>query len=224
MELDKKDEFISIASHELKTPITILKATLQIFDRLKGSDLPEKYYRLVDQGNRSILKISTLVDELLNVNRMNAGQLVLNKTGINLYTWLQECCQHVRAESTHNLVVDGDTELIVMADEHRIEQVIVNFVNNAIKYAPGSKVIKLVVNKGKNMAKVSVTDYGPGITQDKIPFLFDRYYRADHTGSQYSGLGLGLYICAEIIKKHHGQIGVDSEVGRGSTFWFTLPL
>jgi len=224
MELEKKDEFISIASHELKTPITALKATLQIFDRLKETDLPAKYHRLVDQGNRSILKISTLVDELLNVNRINAGQLVLNKNEINLHSFLLECCQYVRAESKYNLVVEGDTELTVLADEHRIDQVVVNFVNNAIKYAPGSLDIKLMAIKEGNKIQVSVTDNGPGITPDKLPFLFDRYYRADHTGNQYSGLGLGLYICSEIIKKHGGKIGVNSEVGKGSTFWFTLPL
>jgi signal transduction histidine kinase len=75
-----------------------------------------------------------------------------------------------------------------------------------------------------NFLKVAVIDNGPGIAPEKVPFLFDRYYRADHTGSQYSGLGLGLYICSEIIKRHGGQIGVESQVGNGSTFWFTLPL
>ena len=73
------------------------------------------------------------------------------------------------------------------------------------------------------MAKISVIDHGPGIAPEMLPYLFDRYFRVDSSGSQYSGLGLGLYICAEIIKKHNGQIGVDSEAGKGSTFWFTLP-
>ncbi|WP_244214344.1 sensor histidine kinase [Pedobacter jejuensis] len=100
----------------------------------------------------------------------------------------------------------------------------VNFVNNAVKYAPGNKEIKVKIEKIGNTAKVSVSDGGPGIAPEKIPYLFDRYYRVDSSGSQYSGLGLGLYICAEIIKKHNGHIGVDSELGGGSTFWFVIPI
>ena len=97
------------------------------------------------------------------------------------------------------------------------------FVNNAVKYAPHSKEILIRIEKVNNMAKVSVIDKSPGISPEKIPHLFDRYYRVDSSGSQYSGLGLGHYISAEIIKKHSGEIGVDSELGKGSTFWFTLP-
>jgi two-component system CheB/CheR fusion protein len=100
---------------------------------------------------------------------------------------------------------------------------VVNFVNNAVKYAPQSKEILIKIEKVNDMAKVSVIDRGPGISPEKIPHLFDRYYRVDSNGSQYSGLGLGLYISAEIIKKHSGVIGVDSELGKGSTFWFTFP-
>ena len=124
----------------------------------------------------------------------------------------------------HNLVFGGDRDLEIHADEHRIDQVVVNFVNNAVKYAPDSKDICLNVEKIGNMAKISVKDTGPGIAPDKIPHLFSRYYRADYSGSQYSGLGLGLYISAEIVKRHGGEIGVDSELGKGSTFWFKLPI
>ncbi|WP_083936522.1 sensor histidine kinase [Arcticibacter svalbardensis] len=93
-----------------------------------------------------------------------------------------------------------------------------------MKYAPGSKQILITIEKNNDEAKVSVTDKGQGIAANKIPHLFDRYFRIDNPGSQYSGLGLGLYISGEIIRKHKGQIGVDSELGKGSTFWFTLPL
>jgi signal transduction histidine kinase len=109
------------------------------------------------------------------------------------------------------------------ADEHRIEQVLVNFVNNAVKYAPDSRQIDLTVSKVENNVKVSVKDYGPGIPEENIPHLFDRYWRASHSGKKYTGLGLGLYICAEIIARHDGKIGVESTIGQGSTFWFTLP-
>ena len=221
--LRKKDEFISIASHELKTPITSLKASLQLLDRMKAKPSP-MLPRFLDQATRSMEKISNLIDELLNVNSMNEGQLRLNKTSFVIADMLEQCCGHVRAGGEHELIVQGDKTLQVHADEDRIEQVVVNLVNNAVKYAPDCKKIYLIIEKEDNTVKVSIKDSGPGIPNDKVPHLFDRYYRADYGGGSYTGMGLGLYICSEIIKRHGGTIGVDSEVGLGSTFWFTLPL
>jgi two-component system CheB/CheR fusion protein len=159
----------------------------------------------------------------LNVNSMNEGQLLLNKKVFNVANMLNQCCSHVREEGSYQLNFKGDDSLQVYADEDRIEQVVVNFVNNAVKYAPESKNIELILEKMPGYVKVSVKDYGKGIPEDKKPYLFDRYYRIDNS-SQYSGLGLGLYISAEIVKRHGGAIGVDSEPGKGSTFWFTLPV
>ncbi len=137
---------------------------------------------------------------------------------------MEECCPHVRAEGIYTLKIEGDMNVEVYADGMRIDQIVINFVNNAIKYAPGSKEIRIFIEKINDMAKVSIIDKGPGIPAEKLLHLFDRFYRVDSSGSQYSGLGLGLYISAEIIKRHNGQIGVNSELGKGSTFWFTLPL
>ncbi|RZK82208.1 MAG: PAS domain S-box protein [Pedobacter sp.] len=220
----QKDDFISIASHELKTPITSLKASLQLLERLKDNPTASVIPRLIEQSSRSMKKISSLVEDLLNVSRMNEGQIELQKTTFTVSRLLNECCNHVRAEGDYQLTFDGDENLQVFADEHRIDQVVVNLVNNAVKYAPNSKEIVLHVAREHDMAKVSVIDFGSGISKDKLPHLFDRYYRADESGYQISGLGLGLYISADIITRHGGKIGVESELGKGSTFWFTLPL
>jgi signal transduction histidine kinase len=119
--------------------------------------------------------------------------------------------------------MSGDKNLDVEVDAYKIEQVLINLINNAIKYANGSFEILISVTRSGAVAKVAVTDKGPGIQPEVIPHLFERYYRVDPAGRQYSGLGLGLYISSEIVKKHGGQIGVESELGKGSTFWFTLP-
>jgi PAS domain S-box-containing protein len=219
----QKDDFISIASHELKTPITSLKASLQLLERMKNNPSPVLLPKLIEQSGRSMNKISALVDELLNVSRANKSQLRLNKTNFNISQMLDDCCIHVRIADEQKLVVEGDKALTVFADEHAIDQVISNFVNNAVKYAPESNNIYLIVNKEDDMVKVSVKDTGPGIPAEKLPHLFDRYYQAEAMGFQSSGLGLGLYISAEIIRKHGGEIGVESKVGEGSTFWFKLP-
>jgi PAS domain S-box-containing protein len=218
----QKDDFISIASHELKTPITSLKASLQLLDRMKDKPSP-LLPKLIGQATRSMQKISDLVEDLLNVSRMNAGYMQLTKRRFKLSQVFDDCCDHVKQLGTHTLVISAASKLEVIADEHRIEQVVVNFVNNAIKYAPQEKEIFLTVEDLGDKAKVSVRDTGPGIPAAKLPHLFERYFRADESGAQVSGLGLGLYISAEIIARHNGEIGVDTEEGKGSTFWFTLP-
>lgn len=224
LEEQRKDDFLSIASHELKTPVTALKASLQLLNRYRDNMLHPMVPRLVDQSNASVLKITGLIDDLLNTTRTNEGQLHLNYRRFNVYEMLDACCSHIRIRDKHELILQGVKDLIIEADEARIDQVVINFVNNAVKYAPDQREIYLIVEDLGDRAKISVKDSGPGIPSDKIPHLFDRYYRADYSGVQYSGLGLGLYISAEIIRKHRGEIGVDSELGKGSTFWFTLPL
>jgi len=224
MQQQQKDDFISIASHELKTPITSLKASLQLLTRLKEKPESPMLPKLIEQANKSMEKVSSLIEDLLDVSHMNDGQLHIRKKEFVLSQLLNDCCQHVRAEGVHDIIINGDLGLSVYADAEKIEQVIVNFVNNAAKYAPKSREIRLNISRVNDKARVAVTDKGPGIPAENIPHLFDRYYRVDTNGIKYSGLGLGLYISTEIIKKHGGEIGVDSKIGEGSTFWFTIPL
>jgi two-component system phosphate regulon sensor histidine kinase PhoR len=219
-----KDEFISVASHELRTPVTTLQASLQLLSRMKDNPSPTMLPKLIEQANKSLNRVSVLIEDLLNATKMTDGQLHLNKTDTVLSELLADCCHHVRTGGIHNIIITGDTGLQAHIDADKIEQVVVNLVNNAVKYAPDSKDIIINIAHENNFARVSISDNGPGIPPEKLPHLFDRYYRVDSSGKQYSGLGLGLYICAEIIKKHDGQIGADSEMGQGSTFWFKLPL
>jgi PAS domain S-box-containing protein len=217
----RKDDFISIASHELKTPLTSLKASLQLMDRVKAQAQSSVIQKLIEQSNRSMDKIAALVEDLLNASRTNEGQLYLNKNLFDISWLLSECCNNVRMSGAHELIIHVEKQMMVYADEHRIEQVLVNLVNNAVKYAPESKQIFINASREGEMIKVAIKDQGPGIPADQLPHIFDRYYRVSQSGS---GLGLGLYICSEIIKRHEGEIGVSSKIGEGSTFWFTLPL
>ncbi|WP_139377496.1 GAF domain-containing sensor histidine kinase [Daejeonella lutea] len=219
----RKDDFIGIASHELKTPITSLKANLQMLDRLKNNPNSQLIPRLVEASNNSMDKLEMMVEDLLNMHQFKEGHLRLNKTLFNVAEMLDVCCNHIRFGGKYDLITTGDKDVILYADEHRIDQVIVNFVNNAVKYAPGSGQIILHVEKLEHSTKISVQDFGPGIPPEHQTRLFDRYWRADHSGSKYSGLGIGLYICSEIIRQHGGEIGVESQIGNGSTFWFTIP-
>ena len=220
LELERRDDFISVASHELKTPITSLNLTLQLLGTGKAG-LTDKQTKLIEQASRNAKKIHTLIDDLLNVKRLTVGQLALRIQKVNVKSMITNCVNPFLTTGKYDITVDADPLLVVNADEHRIEQVVVNFINNAIKYASGSPISVRAERSGEKI-KVSVIDQGPGISGDKIPRLFERYYRADHSGKEYSGLGLGLYICAEIIQRHGGDIGVESQPGSGSTFWFRI--
>jgi PAS domain S-box-containing protein len=217
-----KDDFISIASHELKTPVTSLKASLQLLDKTPD-ELTARTRLLLSQANKGINRISLIIDDLLNAGKNYREQLEYRKTTFNLYELAQEICDQYSALDTQIVMLTGDPNMMINADSERIGRVLTNLISNAVKYAPGSTEIKVELRDETESIKVCVTDQGPGISQDKIPLLFDRYYQADNQQSQYSGLGLGLFICASIIRKHEGEIGVESQPGTGTTFWFILP-
>ena len=219
-----KDEFISVASHELRTPVTSLKASLQLLHRMKDNPSVIVAPKLIDQANKSLNKVSSLISDLLNASKLNEGQLFLNKKWFSILNLIDDCCYEVRIAGEYAIVPEGDLEIQIFADADRIDQVLTNLINNALKYAPASKVIRVNIKKQEDSIKISVIDKGPGIKPEKLPHLFERYYRVDTGNHQFSGLGLGLYISAEIVKKHGGQIGVESEPGNGATFWFTIPV
>lgn len=217
----QKDDFLNIASHELKTPVTSLKSSIQLLKRLHQNH--QMIPKIIDNASLSMDKLELLINDLLNIKRVSDGHMELEKHVFNVGDMLRKSCSHIREEGKYNLILQGDFDVETFADEHRIDQVIVNFVNNAVKYAPQASDIFINVEKEPQQIKISVIDQGEGISEEIQPFLFDRYFRADNGGKSYSGLGLGLYISAEIIRRHKGEIGVKSSPGKGSCFWFTIP-
>lgn len=219
----QKDEFINIASHELKTPLTGLMANIQFMEKmlLKKPDADPLFNKLVGSSFNNIRKLNKLVDELLDANSIGMGQLTIIKEQFDLVALIQETTSYLTADK-QNIKITGLSSVTVFADQGKIEQVIVNLVNNAYKYAPESEFVTIEVTDTEAGVKVSVSDQGKGIPEEKLKFLFDRYYQVESKSGRYSGMGLGLYICASIIQRHDGLIGVDSEIGTGSTFWFTL--
>ncbi|MDN5284522.1 MAG: chemotaxis protein CheR [Mucilaginibacter sp.] len=223
--LSKKDEFISIASHELKTPITSLKAILQIIERatLQKDDM-RPLHTFVQKANKQVDKLTELVKDLLDVTKIQAGKLELRKTKFILGELIEECWEELQVNSQHHqIVVEGDSNIDIIADRNRLEQVIINLISNAIKYSPDSNKVIINVEKLIDGVKIAVTDFGIGIPKNKQSLLFDRFYRVDENSKRYAGLGLGLFISSEIVKQHQGHIHVESTVGKGSTFWFIMP-
>jgi len=224
--MKKKDDFLAIASHELKTPITSMKASMQILDKIiSGRYSAEKSGSFISMANKQVDKLMAIVTDLLDVSKIQSGKMQLNKTSYDFNESIRECvAETMLHDPAHEILLSKTGPAAIRADKLRIEQVIVNLLSNAIKYSPAGSPIHVKIEQKSTEIKCSVTDQGIGVPAEQQPFLFDRFYRVDDSSAMFPGLGLGLYISSEIVKKHQGKIGLFSEVGKGSTFWFTLPL
>ena len=220
---ERKDEFISIASHELKTPLTNIKAYNQLL--LKKMQENSSTYRFLKKSSEAIDRLHHLISDLLDVTKINAGKVSYNFEEFDFKDILNDSVESIQHTSpTHKIIVERVPDVKYTGDRIRIEQVLNNFLSNAIKYSPTSD--RVIVNSyvEEESIIVSIQDFGIGIAPENLDKLFNRYYRVDNTSSVYQGLGLGLYIAAEILKRHNGTFWIESELGKGSTFYFRLPL
>ncbi len=223
--MQKKDEFMSIASHELKTPITSMKASLQIIQRIiKDADENDMVKGFINKANDQVDKLTTLIENLLDVTKIQAGKIVFNMSDFEIGDVIGDCVFQLQNMTTHRINVSGNMNVTIHADKNRIEQVVTNFLSNAIKYSPTEGSIDIETFVKDEELFVKVHDSGIGISEENRALVFDRFYREGSSAKHIAGLGLGLYIASDIIKRHNGSIGVDSEIGQGSTFWFSLPI
>ena len=220
---DKKDEFIGLASHELKTPLTSISGYLQIISRLKSDAESQKF---IDKTLHQVKKLTSLVSDLLDVSKIEAGKLQLGVEQFDIKTIVDGSIELIKhSNNNYNISLQTSVDsLIVSGDPHRIEQVLINLLTNAIKYSPGKDKVEVFLNTKGNKAIIGVKDYGVGIAADNLKQVFSRFYRIEGANPNISGLGIGLYLSHEIVTRHKGKLWVDSELGKGSTFWFSLPL
>jgi len=226
-ELDRrKDEFISMASHELKTPITSLKGFLSLFKRRLATHGDEKELHYLARMDAQVDKLTKLIGDLLDISKMRTGQLVYREERFGMDELVQEIVENVQGTTqTHHLILEGQSQAEVFGDRDRIGQVLINLLNNAIKYSPGADTVLVQVRKDWNAVLITVQDFGIGIAKEHQHKIFERFYQVSGPEEKtYPGLGIGLYICCEIIKRHGGRLWVESRKGEGSRFYFSLPL
>ncbi len=218
---DKKDEFIALASHELKTPLTTIKGYLQLLSK-KEQDRVNALF--LDKTLDQVAKLNALVADLLDVSKIEAGKLQFNLEHFDLRLILKEVMETFPyTYKSHKIIFHDQFEpAFVYADKQRIEQVINNLLTNAIKYSPNADLVEVSVDRNPDTVTVRVKDYGVGLKEEHKRKIFTRFYRAEGV-ENISGLGIGLHLTKEIIDRHKGEIGVESKFGKGSEFYFSLP-
>ncbi|WP_443946712.1 ATP-binding protein [Pedobacter sp. AW1-32] len=222
----RKDDFIAMVSHELKTPLTSLKGYTQILHRHASNHDDQFSIEKLNKMISQVEKMGAMIGGFLNVSRLESGKIQLNKQTFELSALLEEMI-HDAENSTHshNIVLQPTDVIMVHADRDKIGNVILNLISNAIKYSPTGTLIHVSSFVEAAFAVVRIADEGMGIRPEDRDKLFDRYYRVDNPHTlNISGFGIGLYLSAEIVRRHDGHIGVDSDGTLGSVFHFKIPL
>jgi two-component system, sensor histidine kinase and response regulator len=221
----KKDEFISIASHELKTPLTSVKGYIQLLERSVEKEDRAVMKKQLKKVRVQVEKLNELIADLLDISKIENGKLKFNKKLFAADELLKNVAEIMEESNpdfkiTKNISIDQ----MVFADEMRIEQVIVNFISNAMKYSPGTNEVIITGKTCDGNLHIAVKDFGIGMAAEHQKNVFNKFFRVEDTSTRFQGLGIGLYISQQIIERHGGSIGVNSVPGEGSEFYFYLPL
>ncbi len=221
----RRTEFISMVVHELKTPITSLKGYSQLLGRRCERMGDAQGMQLATRMDQQVNRLTGLIDDLLDINRMEGNRLRLRESDFAFDELVEEVMADIQLTTEqHTLVKEGQTHATIRGDRERIGQVLTNLLTNAIKYAPASERIVVRLARDEQSVTASVQDFGPGIPAEQQERVFEPFYRIQGQETTASGLGLGLTIAANLIARHQGKIWVESEEGAGTTFSFTLPL
>lgn len=221
----RKNDFIGMVSHELKTPLTSISAVLQMAQVTQEKPNEQFLQLALQKASAQVKKMAKLINGFLNVSRLESGKVHLEKTTFNIEELIREIIDELNFTAKNQQIIFHECGAThVLADREKIGSVISNLLSNAIKYSDAGTTIELSCSAGDGSVNITVADQGIGIDPDDQPRIFDRYYRVDNQRRRISGFGIGLYLSAEIIHRHDGRIGVKSEPGKGSEFHFSLPL
>jgi signal transduction histidine kinase len=221
-----RDDFMKMVSHELKTPVTSLKAYVQVMEREFQKKGDTTAFMRVKKMDTQLSSMTRLITELLDLSRIQTGKLVYHKKLFSMDVLVRGIVEEMQLTTNHHrILIKGQTNKSVYADRDRIGQVLINLISNAIKFSKEQGSVVVSVKDNVHDITVSVQDFGIGIPKEHQKRVFEQFYQvSDDTRQTFPGLGIGLYLSSDIIKNHHGRISVESSEGHGSTFSFTLPL
>jgi two-component system sensor histidine kinase VicK len=222
----RKNDFISMVSHELKTPLTSTIGYIQVSQKRAVASGDTVSLKMLDRSVKQLGKMTSLINGFLNVAQLEGGRIHIEKDLFDMAVVIKEVEESLMLENTsRRIIFDPVEETWVYVDKDKIEQVINNFISNALKYSSPDTTIQIACITKGDYAYLSVKDEGLGINAQDQEKLYDRFFRVESQETKsIAGFGIGLYICKEIIERHHGEIGVESALQKGSTFWFSLPV
>jgi len=221
----QKDDFIAIASHELKTPLTSIKMLVDVLKMQNKKNGDEKSVAIIEKVESQVNRLNDMMASFTNVYKLQTGNTELNKVSINVNKLVTDVVETFQLISeTHSIKLLGTAHKKLSADKERLEQVLINLISNAIKYSPEADKIVVKIKEDKENLIISIQDFGIGIPKDQQTKIFNRFYRVKSTDKEtVEGLGLGLFISSEIVKEHNGNIKIKSEKNKGTTFTIALP-
>ena len=222
----RKNDFIAMVSHELKTPLTSMKGYIQVVLRKVKGGGDEFITGAMQKANNQVEKMTEMIHGFLNLSRLESGKINISPEIFDLAQLIQETKEETLTTIfSHEVIFEQAHPAVIHADRYKIGQVLHNLISNAVKYSSPSSRIYVTCTSDEDFAQIKVADQGMGISQQNMPKIFDRYYRVeDNRNSAISGFGIGLYLCREIISRHQGKIWAESELGKGSEFHVSLPL
>jgi PAS domain S-box-containing protein len=220
---EQQEDLVHTISHDLRAPLTVILGRSQILPRVSGD--PDKVRDFAESIHTSAKRMDSMIQDLVDLSRLESGQLRLSKQSVELADFLAKLLgRMIGAIDAHRVEVELEEGLhVVDADPAKLERVLVNLLGNALKYSPADAMVILKAERAGEDVRFSVADQGPGVDPRDIPHLFERFYRSEGA-KRIEGLGLGLYITKMLVEAQGGKIWVESEVGRGSNFCFTLPI
>lgn len=221
----RKDKFIAMVSHELKTPLTVLKGYVQLLNAWARQQKDAFTVGALSKVEKQVKKMVTMINGFLNLSGVEAGKISLNKQDFLLDDLIREAVdESLLVSDSHKVELQHCPQITVSADRDKIEQVLINLISNAVKYSNKGTTIKISCKKEGRNVQVSIHDEGIGISQENIAKIFDSHFRVESKETEkVSGFGIGLFLTSEIVKSHGGTIDVKSELGKGSTFIFSVP-
>ena len=220
----EREDVIGFVAHELRNPLANLVLCNEILNEAIKENNIDEALDMLKRSRNNVSRLNKMIAELYDATKINSGKLRLDVATFNFKEMIKEAINTVQVlQPSYNIIVQGDMDLEVSGDRYRLIQVVTNYLSNGIKYSNGKTDVLLSVFHDKTTVTVSVKDEGLGIPKNQLPYIFNRFFRSEKTRN-LEGIGLGLYLCRQIIHAHNGKVWVESEEGKGSVFYFSIPL
>jgi len=219
----EREDLIGFVAHELRNPLANVTLCNEIMTEAIGTNNMEEIGEMLQRSKNNVKRLNKMIADLYDVTRIKGGHLQLEISEFHFGEMIQEAIETVKIlQPAYNLIIKGDANIYVSADRYRLIQVVTNYLSNGIKYSDGNTDVILSVEHNNEDVIVAVKDEGLGISEEELPYIFERFFRSKQT-VKMDGVGLGLYLCEQVVSAHRGRVWAESQQGRGSTFYFSIP-